>query len=354
MTPANDPYKVLGVSRSANDEAIKKAYRKLARQWHPDTNPDNPQAEDKFKEIQAAYTTLSDPQSRTAYDNQGQGRDPLAGVRGRDFAEEYSTRFSGFDDLMGSIFHRNESRSQQATDGSDIETDIALDFDRAMRGTRVEVTVRLSPSCETCQGSGARPGTTPSLCPTCQGRGIVGLAVCHICNGDGTIVEDPCAACHGSGHVPQSRRYRVSIPPGVKNGSRIRVRGKGEPGTHGGRDGDLYVTTQVAASPIFTRVGDDLETTVIISVVEALLGATVEVPTLDGLRKIRIPAGAQPGSIQRIRGAGPAKLKGGGHGDLRYRLRLSVPRNLTDEQRAAAEALQAVWTEQPRQGKTHG
>jgi molecular chaperone DnaJ len=225
-----------------------------------------------------------------------------------------------------------------------------------MEGTDVSVTVPTEAPCPTCNGSGAKPGTAPVVCPQCGGRGLetegqgmFSMAQpCSLCGGRGQIVEDPCATCRGSGSTAQTRRYKVKIPAGVREGSRIRLAGKGEPGLGGGPPGDLYVVTRVLPSAVFKRKGDHLEVEVPLTIVEAIRGGTVEVPTLDGTKKIRVPAGTSDGSVQRLRGEGPAKLSGGGRGDVHYRFRVEIPKSLTSEQREAMDALSKVMNGNPR------
>jgi molecular chaperone DnaJ len=350
---ADDLYKVLGVSRKASDEEIKKAYRKLARKYHPDRNPDDSEAEERFKEVQGAYDTLSDPEKRKAYDSGGmfagfggaQGRGPFGpgGAAGGGFG--------GIDlgDILGGMFGRGGGRGQaQQMRGRDLETEISLSFDQAVNGTQVRVTVPKEERCPTCHGSGAKPGTSPVTCPRCEGTGIDAQSQgffsisqpCPQCGGSGQIIEDPCPTCSGSGLTRQTKRYKVNIPAGVRDGTRIRLAGKGEAAGRGGPPGDLFVTTRVASSPIFKRLdGGNLEVTVPITVAEALRGATIEVPTLNGTKKIKVPPGTRHGTVQRLRGEGPPKPGGKGNADLRYRMEIDVPESLTDEQREAVERL---------------
>jgi molecular chaperone DnaJ len=350
---ADELYKTLGVSKKAPDEEIKKAYRKLARKYHPDRNPDDPAAEEKFKEVQGAYDTLSDPEKRKEYDSGG----PFAGFAGGQGpfgpGGAQAGGFAGGDlgDIFSSIFSRGgrggRAQAQQVR-GRDLETEVQLGFDQAVNGTQISVTVPKAGRCPTCHGSGAKPGTAPVTCPRCEGRGIDAQSQgffsisqpCPRCGGAGQIIEDPCPTCGGSGLTQQTKRYRVNVPAGIKDGARIRLAGKGEAGPRGGPPGDLYVTTRVAASPVFRRLDDgSLEVTVPISVPEALSGGTIEVPTLDGTKKIKVPAGTRHGSVQRLRGEGPPKPKGKGRGDIRYRLEIEVPEELTEEQRQAVEQL---------------
>ena len=346
---AEDLYKVLGVSKGASDEEIKKAYRKLARKYHPDRNPDDPKAEEKFKEVQGAYDVLSDTEKRKEYDSGGGMFGGFGGAGSGPFGAGGAP--GGFDvgDIFSNLFGRGGGRAQpQQVRGRDLETEVALSFEEAIHGAQVQVTVPKAERCPTCQGSGAKPGTTPTTCPRCQGRGIDAQSQgffsisqpCPQCGGQGQIVEDPCPTCAGSGVTQQTKRYKVAIPAGVKNGARIRLAGKGEAGQRGGPPGDLFVVTRVAASPVFKRLdGGNLEVIVPITVAEALRGATIEVPTLEGTKKIKVGAGTRHGSVQRLKGEGAPKPRGRGKGDIRYRLEIEMPKELNEEQAKAAEAL---------------
>ncbi len=349
---AEDLYKTLGVPKGASEEEIKKAYRKLARKYHPDRNPDDPKAEERFKEVQGAYDTLSDPEKRKEYDAGGMfgGFGPGRGGAGP-FGPSGGGPAGGFDvsDLFSNLFNRGggQARPEQAR-GRDLETEIPLSFDQAVNGAQVDVTVPKGERCPNCHGSGAKPGTAPTTCPRCEGRGIDAQSQgffsisqpCPQCGGAGQVIEDPCPTCNGSGLTQQTKRYKVNIPAGVKNGARIRLAGKGEAGARGGPPGDLFVTTRVAPSPVFRRLdGGNLEVTVPITISEALRGATIEVPTLSGTKKIKVGPGTKHGSVQRLRGEGPPKPKGSGRGDIRYRMEIDVPEELTEEQEEAAVKL---------------
>jgi molecular chaperone DnaJ len=353
---AEDLYKVLGVAKGASEEEIKKAHRKLVRKYHPDRNPDDPGAEEKFKEVQGAYDTLSDPEKRKEYDVGGGMFGGFGGAGGAGGAGPFGPggpQAGGFDvsDIFSNIFGRGggggRAQPQQAR-GRDLETEISLSFDQAVNGAQVQVTVPKAERCPICHGSGAKPGTTPVTCPRCEGRGIDAQSQgffsisqpCPQCGGQGQIIEDPCPTCGGSGLTQQTKRYKVNIPAGVKDGARIRLAGKGEAGQRGGPPGDLFVVTRVAASPVFKRLdGGNLEVTVPITIAEALRGATIEVPTLEGTKKIKVGQGTKHGSIQRLKGEGAPKAKGRGKGDIRYRLEIEMPEELTEEQEAAAAKL---------------
>jgi molecular chaperone DnaJ len=352
---ARDFYNVLGVAKNASKDEIKKAYRKLARELHPDRNPGDEQAEERFKEVQEAYSALSDPEKRKQYDAGGM----FGGGGFRFDPSAFRTPgggggFGSFGDILSDIFGRGGG--PQRARGRDLEAEVWLTFQQAIEGTQVSVSVPKEAPCQTCHGSGAEPGTTPRTCPQCGGRGVEteGQGMfsisqpCSRCGGRGTIVEKPCKTCAGRGVTPQIKRYRVKVPAGVRDGSRIRLAGKGEPGAGGGPPGDLYVVTRVSPSPVFERKGDNLEVEVPITIVEAVRGATVAVPTLNGTKRIRIPAGTRDGSVQRLRGEGPPKLSGRGRGDIHYRFRIEVPKSLTKEQRQAIEQLAEVMNGDPR------
>ena len=350
---AGDHYEVLGVGRGASSEEIKKAYRKLAREYHPDRNPDDPQAEERFKEVQGAYDTLSDPDKRKEYDAGGR-----FGGFGRGAADA-AGGFGDFGDIFSTLFRRGGQGPQPAARGRDLETEVRLGFRQAMEGTEVAVTVPKQSTCRTCSGTGAKPGTMPVTCPRCHGRGIDSESQgffsisqpCPQCGGAGQVIEDPCPTCGGSGLTMQRKRYRVRIPAGVRDGSRIRVRGKGEDGARGAPPGDLYVVTRVQPSPVFRQREDtNLEVTVPITVAEAIRGATIEVPTLNGSKRIRIPAGTQHGTVQRLRAEGPPKPGDRGRADILYRLEIQMPRDLDADQRRALDAFaEAINDHDPRE-----
>ncbi len=350
-----DLYEVLGVDKQASDEDLKRAYRKLVREYHPDRNPDDPAAEERFKEVQGAYDTLKDPEKRKQYDAGG-----MFGGFGRGAAGPAAGGFGVGDigDIFSSLFNRGDG--PQAPQGRDLETEIKLSFEQAMEGTQVLVTVPKQARCQTCNGTGAAPGTKPETCPRCEGRGLDAQSQgffsisqpCPQCGGRGEIVESPCPDCAGSGVTRQRKRYRVNVPAGVREGTRIRLAGKGEDGPLGGPSGDLFVTTHVAPSPVFTRRPDgSLEVEVPITIAEAISGGNIEVPTLLATKRIRIPAGTKHGSIQRLRGEGPPKPGGGRRSDIRYRMAIDVPTDLSPEQRKAVEQLATALNDHdPRAG----
>jgi molecular chaperone DnaJ len=356
MPALKDPYKTLGVDKKASAEEIKKAYRKLARQYHPDRNQGDKSAEEHFKEVQEAYSILSDPEKRKSYDSGGGifggGFDPGA-FRGGGFG--------GFGDILSDILGGATAgrggRAPRPERGRDLETEVHISFDQAMEGAQVPVSVPLSAPCTTCHGTGARPGSQPTVCSRCQGRGVEAESQglfsisqpCRQCGGTGTEIKDPCPTCGGSGRTRQIKRYRVNIPAGVRDGSRVRLGGKGEAGPRSGPPGDLYVITRVGESPIFARKGDNLEVEIPITIPEAIRGATIEVPTLSGSKRIRVPPGTQHGTVQRLRGEGPPRLNGRGRGDIHYRLVIDVPRSLSREQREVVDELASVIDGNPRE-----
>jgi molecular chaperone DnaJ len=360
MPAVKDPYKVLGVDKSASDDEIKKSYRKLARKYHPDRNPDDTKAEERFKDIQEAYSILSDPEKRRTYDSGGgffgSGFDPGA----------FRGGFGGFGgggigDILSDLFGGGRpggTPGAQPERGRDLETEVHVSFEQAMEGAQIPVSVPMSAPCRTCHGTGAKPGTSPSVCTRCNGRGVEAESQglfsisqpCRQCGGTGTEIKDPCPTCGGSGSTRQIKRYRVNVPAGVRDGSRVRLAGKGEAGPRGGPPGDLYVITRVSESPVFKRKGDNLEVEVPITIVEAIRGATIEVPTLAGTKRIRVPPGTQHGTIQRLRGEGPPRLGGRGRGDIHYRLMIDVPSSLSREQREVVDELAAVMDGNPREG----
>ncbi len=365
MAANKDLYAVLGVDKKASPDEIKKAYRKLARKYHPDTNPGDASAEERFKEISQAYDVLGDADKRKQYDRGGLGA--FAGANGTPGGPGFDP--SSFGDILSNLFGQNgparPGRGGRTTAGPtpqrgrDLETEVSLTFDQAVEGTQVSLSVPMSSQCGTCHGTGARPGTAPKVCPRCQGRGVESQGQglfsisqpCTQCGGAGTVIEDPCPTCAGTGAIASTKKYNVRIPAGVREGSRIRLAGKGEPGRSGGSPGDLFVVTHVADSPVFKRRGEHVEVEVPLTIPEALLGAQVEVPTLDGRKKLRVPPGTKHGTVQRLRGEGPPLLGGRGRGDIRYRFTIDVPDRLSREQEDAVARLEeAMGGSDPRAG----
>ncbi len=359
-------YDSLGVSKDATQDELKKAYRKLVRQHHPDKNPGDAAAEAKFKEVQAAYDVLSDPEKRKQYDRFGSanGRPAPGPGGGFDFGE---FDLGDLGDLFGGIFGRGrgaagagQRQQPRGERGADVEVAVSLSFEDALKGVETRIPVELETACRECGGSGARPGTAPTICPECKGRGVKaesqGLFAlqqpCPRCRGNGTVIEQPCPHCHGSGRERRTKTYTVRIPAGVKDGSKIRLAGKGAAGYGGGPAGDLYVVTRVAASELYERRGEaDLVVDLPVTYPEAALGANVEVPTPDGPLTLKVPAGSEDGKLLRLKGRGAPRLKASGRGDLLARVRVHVPKKVTKAEREAIEALAKASHHDPRAGR---
>ncbi len=358
-----DYYKELGVGKNASEEEIKKAYRKLARKYHPDANAGDKQAEERFKRISQAHDVLSDADKRKAYDR---GTGPFGNFTGGFDPSSFS---GGFGDIISDLFGRGGGaggggRSQggvrggqpRQARGRDLETEVSLTFDQAVNGAQVPLAVPTSQPCPTCHGSGAKPGTAPKVCPVCNGRGVESESQgifsisqpCSNCHGSGTVIDEPCPTCNGSGAQRSVKRLRVNIPAGVRDGSRIRLAGKGEPGLRGAAPGDLYVITRVSESSVFKRNGDNLEVEVPLTIPEALQGGVIEVPTLHGSKRLRVAPGTKHGTVQRLRGEGPQRLNGKGRGDIHYRFVIEVPASLSAEQSEAVDRLSQVMNGDPR------
>ena len=348
-----DYYNVLGVAENASEKEITKAYRKLARELHPDANPGDTAAEERFKEVSAAYDVIGDDEKRTSYD-EVRRLGPMAGAMGGSGGPN-----GGFNvdigDLLGGLFGRGGGRNRSAApsrarDGADLEADLALDFEDAVNGIETTIHLTSEASCSTCSGTGAKPGTTPKNCSACEGKGVVDDSQgffsmsrpCPACSGQGSVITDPCPTCRGSGVEVRPREVKVRIPSGVKTGQKIRLKGRGGPGRFGGEPGDLFVKVRVKDHPLFGRAGKDLTLDVPITFAEAALGADITVPTLDGgTVKIRVPAGTGSGKTFRLRGKG-------GEGDLLVTAVIVVPGDLSEDQKAAVEAYAAASPDSPR------
>ena len=338
-----DYYEVLGVERSADEAAIKSAYRKLAHQYHPDKNHGSKEAEEKFKEASEAYEVLSDPDRRARYDRFGHGS-------GQPFQD---VGFGGaasindiFGDIFGEMFGGGARRQRARTRGSDLRYHLDLPFEEAAFGTNARITIPRPRTCESCKGSGAKPGTGPRACPTCGGSGEIRLTqgffsiarTCHHCQGSGRVITDKCPDCGGAGAKREEATVEVKVPPGVDTGTRLKLSGEGEPApVVGGSPGDLYVVIQVREHPVFTREDTEILCEMPISFSQAALGATVDVPTLDGPAKLKIPAGTQTGKVFRLKGKGVPSLQGSGRGDQHIRIFVETPTHLTKEQRELLE-----------------
>ncbi|HEY2220234.1 MAG TPA: molecular chaperone DnaJ [Gaiellaceae bacterium] len=352
---ASSLYEALGVPKNASADEIKKAYRKLVRQYHPDKNPGDAAAETRFKEIQHAYDVLSDQEKRKQYDTFG-SRNGRGGGPG---ATTFDLGDFDLGDIFGGLFNRGRGGQQQQRGqrGADVEVEVGVSFEDSLKGLRTTVPVTLELACHTCHGTGAAPGTAPKRCPQCDGTGVVassqGLFAlqqpCPTCRGMGTVVETPCPTCHGAGRERRTKRYTVNIPAGVKDGTKIKLKGKGEAGFGGAPAGDLYVVTRVEPSKLYERRGDDLVLEVPITLDEAALGAEVEIPTPDGRVSLKVPAGSSDGKLLRVKGRGAPKLKGEGRGDLLARLRVQVPAKLTKAEREALENLRKAHKGNPRE-----
>ena len=377
-----DFYKELGVSKGASAAEIKKRYRKLAQQFHPDKNPGNAQAEQRFKDVSEAYDVLSDDAKRKEYDEAralfaggayrggfGGGYPPPNSGGGSAgtfdmsdlFAQAGGGNSANFDDLLGGLFSqtgagRRTTRAPQGpTRGRDTEADLTLSFDDAINGAQVSVQLSGPATCQTCHGSGAKPGTAPHQCPACSGTGFISSnqgafgfsEPCRQCQGSGQIIDTPCPTCGGTGATTQTRTITVRVPAGVSDGAKLRIAGKGAPGVRGGPAGDLNVVVHVKPHELFGRTGDDLTITVPVTFAEAALGTSLRVPTPDGTVLLKVPGGTPSGRTMRVRGRGAA-TRGGGKGDLLVTVTVAVPARLSSEAKAALEAFAAAQPDDPR------
>jgi molecular chaperone DnaJ len=339
-----DYYEVLGVQRNATEAEIKKAFKRLAMKHHPDRNPDSKEAEEKFKEAKEAYDVLSDEQKRAAYDQFG--HDGVAGMGGGYGAGGFGGGGASFSDIFGDVFGdifggARGGGGQRVYRGADLRYNLELSLEEAVAGTTVKIRVPTLVTCEECGGSGAKKGSSPTTCPTCHGQGQVRMQqgffslqqTCPRCHGSGKIISDPCNACHGEGRVQKSKTLSVKVPAGVDTGDRIRLSGEGEAGENGGPPGDLYVQIAVREHAIFKRDGNDLFCEVPISFATAALGGELDVPTLDGRVKLKVPAESQSGKLFRLRGKGVKSVRGAQVGDLLCKIMVETPVNLTGKQK---------------------
>ncbi len=351
MAAKRDYYEVLGVPRNASEDQIKQSYRNLAKKYHPDANPGDKSAEERFKEVNEAYEVLRDARKRSAYDqfghagvNAGAGAGAAGGFAGGadfgDMGDIFSDIFEGFFGSGGGT--RSERRTQtRVRRGSDLRYDLTLSFLESARGKDIMLEIPRLETCGTCRGTGSKGGAAPKTCATCRGTGQVRMSqgffsvmrTCPTCGGEGTVVEQPCPACYGEGRIRTVRKISVKVPPGVETGSRLKVAGEGEAGIHGGPRGDLYVVIQVEAHPIFSREDDNVLCVVPVPLTVAVLGGEIEIPTLGGMVSMKIPAGSQTGKVFRLRGKGFPNLRGLGTGDQLVTVEVETPMRLQEKQR---------------------
>ncbi|MAG34783.1 MAG: molecular chaperone DnaJ [Dehalococcoidia bacterium] len=359
-TTKRDYYEVLGVPRSATEDEIKRSYRQLARRYHPDVNR-TAEAEERFKELGEAYEVLRDPKKRQVYDQFGHNgpRSPV----GQGGADPFG--FGGMADIFETFFGGGGTATRRPGPqrGADLKTSLLLEFEEAVFGGEREVQVTRDELCPACSGTGAEPGSEPTVCPTCQGAGqvrqvqqslfgqVVTTGVCPRCRGEGRIIEQACRECSGSGHLQRTRTLQVTIPAGVDDGTQIRVSGEGDTGERGGPPGDLYIELEVAPHPFFRRDGSDIHLELPLDVAQAALGTEIEIPTLGGTERLKIPAGVQAGRTFRLRGQGIAHVRGGGRGDEIVTVRVVVPQDLTPRQRELFDELSATFEADRPQGQ---
>jgi molecular chaperone DnaJ len=351
-------YKILGVSRDATEEEIKKSYRKIAMQYHPDRNPGNKEAEEKFKIASEAYEVLRDPEKREIYDHYG-----IEGLKGTGF-----TGFRGFDDIFsafGDIFEdffgfgTTYKRRTKARPGDDLRYDLKISFYDAAFGKETEIDIPKNVLCDICNGTGAKPGTHPANCPNCKGTGQVTRSqgffiistTCSQCRGEGKFIPHPCKECRGLGRVRRNKKIQIKIPPGVDTGSKLRIRGEGEDGERGGPPGDLFVFLYVEPHDFFSRDGDDIICQIPLSFIQAALGSEVEIPTLNGKRNLTIPKGTESGEIFRIKGEGFTKLRGYGRGDQLVQVIVKTPKSLTKRQEEILREFEEISMKKEKEGE---
>ncbi|MFA5073539.1 MAG: molecular chaperone DnaJ [Nitrospirota bacterium] len=370
MAAKRDFYDILGVKKDATESDIKKAFRKLARKYHPDINPGDKTAEQKFKELNEAYEVLSDSKKKRQYDQFGhmafeQGFNPNAGFNQGQGFEGFTQgggSFSGggFEDIFGSIFGERPTRTRGPQRGEDITYAVEVDFEDALFGRTMQVDVRRDVPCTICGGTGSQAGSSSVSCPTCKGKGTVAQGrgfmhfsqTCPTCHGTGTMNPNPCRTCNGKGIISKSDKINVKIPPGVDNGSRIRVAGMGEPGTHGGLPGDIFIVTKVRPHSYFERKGDNLYSEARVTVTEAALGAKIEIPTIDGMVSLTVPPGTQTGQQLKLKGKGVPHLGGSGKGDQYVTVRVVTPTELSQREAELLRELDRLHPSNPRKDIT--
>lgn len=356
MATKRDYYEILGVARNATESDLKSAYRKLAIKFHPDKNPGDKEAEDKFKEAAEAYEVLRDPQKRQIYDQYGHQGLEGTGFSGFGGFEDIFSSFGGiFEDLFG--FGGGRSRGQNRYRGADLRYDMTLEFEQAVFGTETQIDIDKMDSCKSCSGSGCESGTYPETCRQCQGSGQVSRSqgfftvrtTCSACRGAGQVIAHPCRECRGSGRTKIKKKVSLKIPGGVDTGSRLRLSGEGEPGVHGGPPGDLYVFIRVKPHDFFDRQENDIICQIPLSFIQAALGAEIQVPTLNGKKNLKIPKGTQPGELFRFKGEGIPSLQGGRRGDQIIQVAVRTPTHMSREQERLLTEFQRLETEKPLQ-----
>jgi molecular chaperone DnaJ len=351
MAKKRDYYEVLGVNRDASDEEIKKAYRKLAMKHHPDRNPDSRDGEEKFKEAKEAYEILSEPEKRRAYDAYGHaGVHPQMGGMGPGEAAGFGGFAEAFGDIFSDIFGGQGRGRSSVFRGADLRYNLEVSLEQAARGTETKIRIPTMEACEACHGSGAKPGTQPKTCETCHGAGTVRLSqgffsiqqTCPTCHGSGKVISDPCGTCRGAGRLKKHKTLSVKIPVGVDEGDRIRLTGEGEAGVNGGPPGDLYVVIHLREHGVFQRDGDDLHCEMPISFTQAALGGEIDIPTLDGSAKVKVPPETQTGQVFRLRGKGIKGVRSSYPGDLLCAVVVETPVRLTDKQKEILRELEDI------------
>ena len=349
---ARDYYEVLGVDQTADDGELKKAYRQLAMQFHPDKNPGDKKSEERFKEVSEAYAVLSDPDKRAHYDRFGTAPGAAAGGG---FEGGFGSLFEDiFDNFFAGAGGGRGGRRSRATRGEDLQYELKITLEEAAAGVETKVQIPRLERCEACTGTGAEPGTRKTTCETCQGRGEVRMShgfltvarPCPRCGGEGQLNKSPCKVCRGEGRERAERMLSVKIPPGIDDGMQLRLSGEGSGGVNGGPAGDLYVLVRIREHGVFTRHGADLLTDLPVSFTQLALGAELDVPVLGGTDRLKVPAGTQPHQVLRLRGKGMPRLRERGHGDACYRVLLEVPQKLSARQREALEAFEAASKDQ--------
>ncbi len=363
MANKRDYYEVLGVDKKATEEEIKRAYRKKAKECHPDLHPDDKEAVERFKELNEANEVLSDPDKRARYDQFG-FEDPMSGMGGNPFSGGFDFGGMGgmgdiFDQLFNGGMGSRMNRNQGPVAGNDLRYELRITFEEAAKGCEKSFEIYRNELCDTCKGSGAKPGSAPKTCPTCKGAGqirtssgwMTTVRTCPTCGGTGKVIEDKCSGCGGTGRVRRKRTVTVKVPAGIDNGQTIIMNGQGEPGLRGGPNGDLYITVGVKPHKLFKREGYNLLLDFPISFTQAALGADVEVPTLSGPVKYRIPEGTQPGTEFRIKGSGIQQLRGSGKGDLLLNIKVEIPKRLNNKQKELLREFDGITTDKEYDGR---